>query len=102
MFPNKIQYFISNYYIFDIFPLDKTLHIIIGAILTIVLRKFGLRMKHVFAILAILCIVKELIDSKTIGSTFSESITDIVVSFFYPIIVVIIIKLKSNLNKASE
>lgn len=99
MFPRHIQYLISNYNIFGFIPLDKTLHFVIGTLITIILRLFKIRMRFIFLFIIVIELIKEFIDYKTLNSTLSEQIIDALITLTYPIILILVIKLKENLNR---
>lgn len=96
MFPRDIQFIISNYLILDFIPLDKFLHFIVGIIITLLVRMAGFRIRYSFLLILITCVVKEVIDIKTLDSKLSESILDTVVTFFYPVLVLSVKKIKEK------
>lgn len=98
-FPTQIQSIISSYKILGFVPLDKTLHFIVGMIITIIMRKFKVRMLFIFLILAAVELFKEFNDYYVLNSTLAEQIIDALATFIYPIMIMIIIKLKARNDK---
>lgn len=99
MFPKEIQYVISNYQIFGVIPLDKTLHFLVGAIITVVLRWRKVSIQNTFIILAFIEITKEIIDSKTLQSSIHEEVMDFIATFIYPAILYCVIAFKKAKSK---
>jgi hypothetical protein len=102
MFPKHVQHFISNYQILGIIPLDKVLHVVIGAIITICLRAFKFRLRYVGLVLGGLCVVKEVIDLNTLNSSVIESIMDTLATFVYPVLLAGAMWLKARTNRENE
>ena len=98
LFPKDIQKVISTYKIFDFIPLDKTLHVIVGMIVTISMRSFGLKMRWIFLCLVILEIIKESIDNTAMTATTEEHLLDVLATVIYPLILLIVIAVKKNLQ----
>jgi hypothetical protein len=96
MFPPEIQKIISTYQIFGFIPLDKVLHVLVGMIITIVLRTFKLRMGLVFTIVFLLAVAKEINDTFVLNNTMEEHILDILVSIAYPLILWVAIIFKDR------
>jgi hypothetical protein len=96
MFPPEIQKIISTYQIFGFIPLDKVLHVLVGMIITIVLRTFKLRMGLVFTIVFLLAVAKEINDTFVLNNTMEEHILDILVSIAYPLILWVAIIFKER------
>ena len=96
MFPRDIQKFISAYQIFGLIPLDKTLHLFIGMLITILMRLFNQNMKRVLGVLLVIVITKEIIDLNTLQSSILETFWDALVTFIYPVIILIVIEIKKR------
>jgi hypothetical protein len=96
MFPPEIQKIISTYQIFGFIPLDKVLHVLVGMIITIVLRTFKIRMGLVFTIVFLLAVAKEINDTFVLNNTMEEHILDILVSIAYPLILWVAIIFKER------
>ncbi|GEM_PF-6611121 len=99
MFPAHIQYFMSTYLVFGIFPLDKVLHLLVGMFITIVMRLFKFRMRMIFLIIAVVALIKEAIDSRIMTNTIEENILDAIATFSYPLLLHLAIKVKSAQRK---
>src|SRR3989338_3376180 len=96
MFPRDIQKFISAYQIFGLIPLDKTLHFFIGMLITILMRLCNQNMKRVLGVLLVIVITKEIIDLNTLQSSILETFWDALVTFIYPVIILIVIEIKKR------
>lgn len=101
MFPAHVQKFISSYYVFGLLPLDKVLHFIVGVFVTIVLRKWGASMRRTVTVLLLFALLKELIDSFTLNNSFFEHCIDVFATMIYPMLVWLIIMLKTEKHSNS-
>ena len=86
MFPREVQQIISSYQIFGLVPLDKTLHFLVGAAVTVVAARLGLRLRWVFLLLLVLGGVKEYLDSFAYTSHWREHTLDILAGLAYVIV----------------
>lgn len=97
MFSPEIQHIISNYQILGVIPLDKALHFIVGAVLTIILRWMRVSMRTVFIVIGVIAVGKEVNDYFVLNNSYGEQILDIGVTFIYPMLIWGVLKL----NKAT-
>ena len=97
LFSPEVQQFISKYHILGFIPLDKTLHFLIGALITIIMRWGRVKMRFIFLVLLILGIAKEINDYGVLNHSWGEQFLDVGVSFIYPLVLLGIIKIKSLL-----
>lgn len=96
MFPAELQYLISNYLIFGFLPLDKVLHVVAGAVLTILLRLFGLKLGKIFLIIGVIAAAKEYHDSFVLNNSPLEHLVDFLVTFLYPALLGVVQKVKAD------
>lgn len=96
IFPPHVQKFISTYQILGVVPLDKTLHFLVGAVVTIVGLKLKLSFAKTMLILLVLAVIKETIDLNTLTNTSLEVTLDVLVTFLYPGILFVVRMLKEK------
>jgi hypothetical protein len=97
MFPPEIQRIISTYLILGVIPLDKVLHLVVGAAAAIALRGAGRSFRTVFLLTAGLALGKEAIDAFTLNSSLAEQGLDVAVTLAYPTLMYGIHRLKGAL-----
>lgn len=88
--------------IFGVIPLDKVLHFLIGMLITIVLRWRKVSINKILLLIFILELIKETHDSFVLNNTMEEHILDALVTFLYPALIWVIIKIKSSANTYSK
>ncbi len=98
MFPAKVQFLISNYLIFGLIPLDRTLHFVVGMIISIIMREKKQSFKKIFIVIGVLELIKEVIDIRTLNHKFTDTIWDAAVTFAYPLILIGTMQLKEWLK----
>ncbi len=77
---------ISNYQVYETLTLGPILHIVIGTLIAVFLRKLHYSWTTVFSVIIITCLVKESIDAFAITATFQEAILDSLLTIGLPLI----------------
>lgn len=91
---NRILGTISDTTLFGFLPLDIVMHLVLGAIITFTFLKITKSAMKAFIICFIVAIAKEVYDSNTLVASWQESIKDIIVTIIYPVLLLIVYKLK--------
>ena len=91
--------YISTTKIFGLIPLDSVLHVVVGAILTILLIKLKIRYIYIFLILLIISVIKEIYDYPTMTFSYREAFIDTALTYAYFCIHIIIKKIRRRLFK---
>jgi len=87
---------ISEYYIFGIIPLDTTLHVVVGFLVTFVGLKMGFRFGRVFLFLLALETIKATHAAMTIDHDWLHGAKEFFATFTYPAWVYLIRKMKAK------
>jgi len=96
MFPAKLQFFISNHLIFGFIPLDKVLHVVTGALLTIILRLFRVTLGKIFIAIGVIAFAKEYHDSFVLNNSPLEHVVDFAVTFLYPVLLGLVLRVRGD------
>jgi len=87
---------ISKTKLFGWLPLDILLHFGMGIILMTLFIKLTKSYKYAFLFVFIIQLVKEFFDSFSLTATWSEAFLDTAITLIYPLLVLIISKLKES------
>lgn len=96
IFPGSVQKIISTYKILGLVPLDKTLHVLIGAIVTIILRYRHISIVKILITLSVLELIKEFHDSFVLNASIVEESVDFICTLSYPLLLLFVIKVKNK------
>lgn len=81
----------------DIIPVDKTLHVIVGYLLMLlILKKTKANFLMALGAVALLALIKEAFDSRVLNYTFEEAALDFVASIAIPAVMIGIRRLKTG------
>lgn len=84
--------------LFDIIPVDKTLHVIVGYLLMLfILKKIKPNFLIALGAAALLALIKELVDSRVLEHTLEEGIFDFLASIILPSMMIGIRRLKTGM-----
>tara|TARA_R110002072_G_scaffold276051_2_gene437699 strand:- start:40994 stop:41299 length:306 start_codon:yes stop_codon:yes gene_type:complete len=95
----QLMRYISSEKIAGVLPLDWVLHFFLGAIFTIILLKFRIRFLFVILTLAILEIIKEIFDFRSMTATYTEAILDFVVTMTFPVLLYVTRLIKEKVRE---
>lgn len=81
----------------EVIPVDKTLHVLVGyALMIIILKKTKSSFPLALGAVALLALVKELLDSRVLNYTFEEGLIDFLASVAIPVLLLGIRRLKTG------
>lgn len=83
-------------------PLDMVLHFSLGALITIILRLRGKSALFAVVVVFLLEVTKEIFDSFSLTATWEEAIKDMIVTMFFPVMLLITIQVKRKLERSSR
>jgi hypothetical protein len=89
--------YLAHTYLWGWLQLSILGHFFGGMILTLIGLKLKLRIQVIFAVILLLGLIKETFDWIYSNSNFWESLQDILISFIYLILIVIVRKIKRKL-----
>jgi len=93
---NDLFALISQYYIFGIIPLDTTLHVVVGFLVTFIGLKMGFRFGRVFIFLLALETIKATHAAMTIDHDWVHGAKEFFATFTYPAWVYTVRKIKAK------
>jgi hypothetical protein len=85
--PPEWQHIVSNYQVLGVIPLDKLLHVLVGILLTLVVRRLGKGLRAATLLVAGVALAKEVNDFFVLNSSLGEQLLDILATVAYPLLV---------------